>query len=221
MGNVNMEARQVHYRGGDKPMSVEDALKSTAGEAAAIAQLQTDVVNLSGAKANQITIAPFFSAEASYSVGDLVYYNGLSYRCTTDHSGEWNAEHFTVTTIALELANSGGGVVDYSTTEQETGVKWIDGKVIYKKTVDCGALPNSTSKLVSTGVTAETVIKLEAVAQASTGGVLPLPYVDDATKNADILLQFSKTSGEIRFLTGTDYSLYNAHATIFYTKSTT
>lgn len=27
MGNVNMEARQIHYRGGDKPMSVEEAIK--------------------------------------------------------------------------------------------------------------------------------------------------------------------------------------------------
>lgn len=27
MGNVNMEARQVHFRGGDKPMSVEEAIK--------------------------------------------------------------------------------------------------------------------------------------------------------------------------------------------------
>ena len=27
MGNVNMEARQVHYRGGEKPMTVEEALK--------------------------------------------------------------------------------------------------------------------------------------------------------------------------------------------------
>lgn len=27
MGNVNMEARQIHYRGGNKPMSVEEAIK--------------------------------------------------------------------------------------------------------------------------------------------------------------------------------------------------
>ena len=27
MGNVNMEARQIHYRGGEKPMSVEEAIK--------------------------------------------------------------------------------------------------------------------------------------------------------------------------------------------------
>lgn len=103
MGNVNMEASQINYRGGEKKMSVEEALKSTAGEAAAIAQLQTDVANLNGTKANQMTIAPFFNPEASYEVGDIVYYNGLSYRCTNEHEGEWDADDFAATTISGEL----------------------------------------------------------------------------------------------------------------------
>lgn len=30
--------------------------------------------------------------------------------------------------------SGGGGGVDYSTTEQDTGLKWIDGKPIYQKT---------------------------------------------------------------------------------------
>lgn len=103
MGNVNMEASQINYRGGEKKMSVEEALKNTSGEAAAIAQLQTDVLNLNSNKANQITIAPFFSAEASYDPGDLVYYNGLSYRCVNAHEGEWDADDFAATTISNEL----------------------------------------------------------------------------------------------------------------------
>lgn len=103
MGNVNMEASQINYRGGQKKMSVEEALKNTSGEAAAIAQLQTDVLNLNSNKANQITIAPFFSAEASYDPGDLVYYNGLSYRCVNAHEGKWDADDFAATTIAGEL----------------------------------------------------------------------------------------------------------------------
>lgn len=32
MGNVNMEASQINYRGGQKKMSVEEALKNTSGE---------------------------------------------------------------------------------------------------------------------------------------------------------------------------------------------
>jgi len=30
--------------------------------------------------------------------------------------------------------SSGGGGIDYSTNEQDTGLKWIDGKPIYQKT---------------------------------------------------------------------------------------
>jgi hypothetical protein len=32
MGNVNMDASQINYRGGEKKMSVEQALKNTSGE---------------------------------------------------------------------------------------------------------------------------------------------------------------------------------------------
>lgn len=113
MGNVNMEASQINYRGGEKKMSVEEALKNTSGEAAAIAQLQTDVLNLNSNKANQITIAPFFSAEASYDPGDLVYYNGLSYRCVNAHEGEWDADDFAATTIANELDALKSGLIDF------------------------------------------------------------------------------------------------------------
>ena len=112
MGNVNMEASQINYRGGQKKMSVEEALKNTSSEAAAIAQLQTDVLNLNSNKANQITIAPFFSAEASYDPGDLVYYNGLSYRCVNAHEGEWDADDFAATTVANELDSLKSGLID-------------------------------------------------------------------------------------------------------------
>lgn len=36
-----------------------------------------------------------FSVEASYAVGDVVFYNGAFYRCKTAHTaGAWNASHF-------------------------------------------------------------------------------------------------------------------------------
>ena len=110
MGNVYMEASQINYRGGEKKMSVEEALKNTSGEAAAIAQIQQDVSDLNDVKANKITIAPAFSAEASYDPGDLVYYNGLTYRCVNAHSGEWDADDFAATTIDNELSELRSGL---------------------------------------------------------------------------------------------------------------
>ena len=82
-----------------------DAQDFTAASVASeVSGLVSDVSDLNGTKANQITIAPFFNPEASYEVGDLVYYNGLSYRCTNDHEGAWDADDFAATTIAGELS---------------------------------------------------------------------------------------------------------------------
>ena len=85
--------------------------------------LQEDVNELETLKANQITIAPTFSAETAYDIGDIVYYNGLTYRCTNAHEGEWDASDFAATTINNELAslnskitsNDLGSAVDLST----------------------------------------------------------------------------------------------------------
>ena len=39
-------------------------------------------------------------------------------------------------TYYITDAPGGGGVIDYSTTEQNTGQKWIDGKPIYQKVIN-------------------------------------------------------------------------------------
>lgn len=36
--------------------------------------------------------------------------------------------------LASNIGGGGGGGLDYSTTEQDTGLKWIDGRKIYQKT---------------------------------------------------------------------------------------
>ena len=74
------------------------------------AALAEDVGDLEDQKANQITIALPFNPETEYEVGDLVYYNGLTYRCTNEHTGEWDADDFAGTTIANELASVKSGL---------------------------------------------------------------------------------------------------------------
>ena len=194
MGNLRMNADQISYKGGEKPMSVEEAIKNagntglahtadiapdfstesaysagdyvyhngtlyvfTADHAAGawstsdtqavtvggeISTLAGEASDLYSGKANQITIAPFFSAEASYDPGDLVYYNGLSYRCTNAHTGEWDADDFAATTIAGELADVKSGLTNYEFTDSITAhAQWVNtsitditnyaGRVIY------------------------------------------------------------------------------------------
>ena len=44
-------------------------------------------------------IAPAFATSVSYAVGDLVTHEGKLYKCTTAHTGAWNASHFTETDV--------------------------------------------------------------------------------------------------------------------------
>lgn len=117
MGNVNMEASQINYRGGESKMSVEEALKQTSGEAAAIAALQTAVGNLQTGKADLTVVAPAFSDAVAYAIGALVTYQGKTYRCTTAHEGEWDATDFTETTIAAEISEIQNDVSDLAGTK--------------------------------------------------------------------------------------------------------
>jgi hypothetical protein len=55
------------------------------------------VYDFKDAKARDI-IAPEFSSETSYSVGDYCIYDGILYKCNTAHIGTWVANDFTATT---------------------------------------------------------------------------------------------------------------------------
>lgn len=91
---------------------LEAVIKDVTNLKTSVAGLSEDVSDLNDNKANQITIAPFFNSETAYEAGDLVYYNGLSYRCTNAHEGEWDADDFAATTIAGELAEVKSGLTN-------------------------------------------------------------------------------------------------------------
>ena len=99
--------------------STDDTQAVTVG--GELATLSGDVSDLNSGKANQITIAPFFNPEAEYEAGDLVYYNGLTYRCTNDHQGAWDAADFAGTTIANELVSLKSGLTNLVKSTDITG----------------------------------------------------------------------------------------------------
>jgi len=51
------------------------------------------------------TVAPLFSTSGSYAVGAYVIYDGVLYRCTTAHTGDWDASHFTAVTVGGDIAS--------------------------------------------------------------------------------------------------------------------
>lgn len=106
----------------------------------------------------------------------------------------------------------------YSTEEQVVG-EWIDGKPLYQKTIDCGALPNNSSKFVEHHISnIDKVVSISAVGIKSSG-TTPIPYIN--TDNLSYQIQFELvTSTDIKIYTKFDYSDTNAYVTLQYTKTT-
>ena len=105
-------------------------------------------------------------------------------------------------------------IMDYSTSEINTGAKWIDGSTIYKKTINFGSLPNNNTKSIAHGITnLKTYVKpIEAMMLDSAGTScwsIPYTYV--------LLVSADATNVNIR--TNSDLTAYNAYATVYYTKT--
>jgi len=107
--------------------------------------------------------------------------------------------------------------------EEKTGGKFFDGSVwkdIYKKVIDCGALPNNTGKAVAHNITnIDIVFKLYGVSRIPSSNIIPLPFVDVTTPANG--LQLYLTTNDIVLQTKANRSNYTkTYVTIIYTKTT-
>lgn len=103
-------------------------------------------------------------------------------------------------------------VSDYSEDEIDTGQKWIDGKPIYRKVVDIGALPNSEQKIINHNINMETPIRCSGIcynASASMRFTLPMGNIDIWVDVNQIVVK-----------TTTDRTNTTGKAIIEYTKTT-
>ena len=107
--------------------------------------------------------------------------------------------------------------------ESDTGQTWVDGKRIYKRTIDIGRLPSTPSeKTVAHNITGmHMLVKIEASAKNSTTGVYyPLPYLygADLTRSSDIGVSVTNTVVGVHV--GSDRSdIDTCYVTVYYTKS--
>ena len=136
---------------------------------------------------------------------------------------EWNAlteaEQAKYNFIASpEEADEGRDI--YSTTETKTNKVWIDGKPIYRKVIDLGALPNATTKTVNHGISnLDAIINWYGYAERpSDGGHFPLPYVFGGLAENNIGVFASPSV--ITVTTGTDRSAMTGTIILEYTKTT-
>lgn len=109
---------------------------------------------------------------------------------------------------------------NYSTTEQDTGFTWTNGRKIYKKTVDTGALPNNGEKHINHGITNfSKAIRIEGYAyRSSDGKVIPLPFA--GAVGGATTIDVSVVNGYIRFFNGSDMSAFaESYTTLYYIKT--
>lgn len=110
--------------------------------------------------------------------------------------------------------------IAFSSEEQFTGMKDIDGKDIYAKSFIVDSLPNNTEASFNHGITnIHRLVNLYGSAQNSTKTTLfPLPYV--AQENFAGCIKLSMNATKISIWAGSDRSSLSGIVTVEYTKET-
>lgn len=134
---------------------------------------------------------------------------------------EWNAltpaQQKAFDTYQITDDYSEALIPNYSTTEQKTGQKWIDGKDVYFKTIEYGALPNNTYKDVSSGLSNVNILEIKVFCDDGANFLtIPRPAIDN---NYAIELSYNYSLNSVRIATKVDMTSYNATAILYYTKT--
>ncbi len=111
----------------------------------------------------------------------------------------------------------------YSTEEQWTGQKWIDGSKIYHKTVSFPVATTGFGNRSHSIANIENVVDYKVVAYVAGGDkfyVSPVNYYDSATSGVFYSTQFWVTKTHIEWANNTSWPGYRFYATIYYTKTT-
>lgn len=109
--------------------------------------------------------------------------------------------------------SSGGGGISYSTTEQATGLTWIDGKPIYQKTfVVTGANYIDISEL-----NIDAFVEIEGLSLADGDTVIPL--YDNVTSQYRCYLDLDRANMRMR-VNVYGWTFESGRITLRYTKTT-
>lgn len=120
------------------------------------------------------------------------------------------------------LAENVKATVDYSTDEQPIGT-WIDGRTLYQKTLNLGAMPNNTAKNVVHGISnLDFIIDYRGFVKHTTvaRNGLPIPFVNTNGTNATSNIRVSLNGDNLVVMTPSDFSSYEGYVTLQYVKTT-
>lgn len=107
--------------------------------------------------------------------------------------------------------------LSYSTTEQATGGVWIDGKPIYRKVINVGALPNNAQVGYQHDIDdIDEFTTIRGIAKSSTLS-LPIPFIE---RNGTTNIQLYASASGFTVSTNYDASSYAGKFIFEYTKTT-
>lgn len=113
------------------------------------------------------------------------------------------------------------GMIDYSTTEQATGCKWIDGKEIYQKSFSFDNVSNAEVSIDISALNVERIVKSEL----STGMCTPGNMTGDSyfyISGDSLSVYYNTSTSSLVVRRGESHpKTENGYVTIQYTKSTT
>lgn len=119
---------------------------------------------------------------------------------------------------ALQLSGGGGTPFQFSTKEQKTNLKWLNGKPIYQITFDMGGFTSKT--LESVGITnLEELVGADALFIGQSGANIysSLPYYTGASDYWNFYIQ-NKNTIITRGTIG--QTIKHIYITLYYTKTT-
>ena len=198
--------------------------------------------------AQQIADMPTFTSSDRAFLADLPAYpetDGTKVLTATTSSGETSLSYeeipnelpadpetdgvkvLTATTTSGETVKSwedpATGGINYSTEEQDTGLKWIDGKTIYQKTFGASGGSYTSPISIAHGISnIDTIVsKSGSLYYGSTYHAISIDHAESGNSVAHSIIN----ADNIVLNYGSDYSGVNAiskyDVTICYTKATT
>lgn len=107
--------------------------------------------------------------------------------------------------------------IDFSTSEQDTGRKWTDGKTIYQKTVVIAAGPNNSTVTTAHGISGLTeIVDFSGLVKTTAPLWITLPL--DPGNGAGGGMGVTIDTTNISLNATIDLSGFSGHATMWYTK---
>lgn len=132
------------------------------------------------------------------------------------------AEPIALFDVMVPYSEFRDSISHYSTTETSTGKTWIDGKAIYRKVIQFGAMTGNNRYTIAHGVSYDTIVSFNAIARNSTNSYLPLArvgYNSDNQIDASLNGYAYITPDNAIIIGGSQTNYTGAHVVIEYTKA--